>query len=126
MNINTQAQFIGAKDNPEYAVLPYAVYAQLLEKAEMLDDVAAYDAAKSDTEDELIDGFVVEALINGVNPVAVWRKYRNMSQAELAGAIGKTQPYVAQIETGKRDGSVAVYKSIAAVLHVDLDDLVPA
>ncbi len=123
---NTQTQFIGNKNNPEYAVVPYAVYALLLEKAEMLDDVAAYDAAKRDTDDELIDGSVVEALVNGDNPVAVWRKQRNMSQSELASAIGKTQPYIAQIEKGKRDGSIAVYKAMAAVLHVDLDDLAPA
>ena len=65
-------------------------------------------------------------LINGDNPVAVWRKYRNMSQAELANVIRKTQAYIAQIETGKRDGSIAVHKAMAAVLHVDLDDLAPA
>ena len=58
------------------------------------------------------------------NPVKVWRKYRKMSQTVLAEQIGTSQAYIAQIEAGKREGSIKVLTAIAGVLQVDLDDLV--
>lgn len=41
--------------------------------------------------------------------------------AEKAG-VGKS--YISQIETGRREGSVSVYRAIAKALQVDIDDLV--
>ncbi len=120
-------QFIGNESNPEYAVVPIAAYRELLEKAEMLEDVEAYDKAKAAQkagESEFIPDDVVGALLEGENPVRVWRKFRGMSQAELAKVIDTSQAYVAQIESGKREGTVKVYRSIAEALRVDIDDLV--
>ena len=120
-------QFIGNEGNPEYAVVPIAAYRELLEKAEMLEDVEAYDKAKAAQkagESEFIPDVVVGALLEGENPLKVWRKFRGMSQAELAKAIDTSQAYVAQIESGKRDGTVKIYRSIAEALRVDIDDLV--
>ena len=54
----------------------------------------------------------------------VWREYRGMSQATLADAAGLSQAYIAQIETGKREGRVDAYRAIANVLDVNIDDLV--
>ena len=120
-------QFIGNESNPEYAIVPIAAYRELLEKAEMLEDVEAYDRAKAVQkagESEFIPDDVVGALLDGENPLKVWRKFRGMSQAELAKAIDASQAYVAQIESGKREGTVKVYRSIAEALRVDIDDLV--
>lgn len=88
----------------------------------MLDDVVAYDAAKANP-DEVIPGAVVDAILDGDNPVKVWRKHRGLSQSKLAGLCGTTQAYIAQIETRKRKGSAEVYKAIAEALNVDVDDL---
>ena len=120
-------QFIGNESNPEYAVVPIAAYRELLEKAEMLEDIEAYDkvkAAQKAGDSEFIPDDVVGALLDGENPIKVWRKFRGMSQTELARAIGASQAYVAQIESGKREGTVKIYRSIAEALRVDIDDLV--
>ena len=120
-------QIIANNGVPEYAVVPIADYRALIEKAELLDDVAAFDkaeAALAAGEDELVPSDIAASLLANVNAVKVWREYRGMSQVVLAEAAGLSQAYIAQIETGKREGRIAAYKAIASVLGVDLDDLV--
>ncbi len=58
------------------------------------------------------------------NMVQVWREYRGLTHAELAAQCGLAQATIAQIEGGKRTGSVEVLKKIAEALTLDLDDLV--
>ena len=53
-----------------------------------------------------------------------FRTYRKLSVSELAQAAGISQPYLSEIESGKKTGSVDVLKRIAAALKVDLDDIV--
>jgi DNA-binding XRE family transcriptional regulator len=67
---------------------------------------------------------IVVAKANGENPIRVYRKYRGMTVSELAAAAGISQPYLSDIESGKKTGSVDVLKRIAIALRVDLDDLV--
>jgi DNA-binding XRE family transcriptional regulator len=67
---------------------------------------------------------IVEARANGENAITVFRKYRGLSVSDLAAAAGISQPYLSEIEGGKKTGSVDVLKRIATVLKVDLDDLV--
>ena len=122
-----KTQFIEHNGEPEYAVVPIAEYRALLEKAEALEDVVAYDAARAALEtgaDELVPSDVVDAILGGESPVKVWRKHRGMTQTELAEAAGSKQPHIAQIESGQRTGTVAIMKRIAQVLGVDVDDLI--
>lgn len=119
------AQFIEI-EGKQVVVIPADDYRLLLEKAEMLDDVAAYDRAKAALaagDDELVPAVVVNAILDGENPVRVWRQHRKMSQSQLAEAAGISQAYLAQIETGKREGTLSLYRSLADALEVDLDDL---
>jgi DNA-binding XRE family transcriptional regulator len=121
------AQIIENNGVSEYAVVPIADYRVLIEKAEMLDDVAAFDKAEATLaagEDELVPSDIVDSLLDNVNAVKVWREYRGMSQAVLADAAGLSQAYIAQIETGKREGRIDAYRAIASVLEVNIDDLV--
>ena len=122
-------QVIKRGDKPEWAVVPYDTYLQLVEKAEMLQDIQDYDSAKAALErgdDELIPGEVVYAVLDGANPIKVWREYRGMSQQELAGRIGISVPYLSQLETNKRKGSLEVMSAIAKALNVSLDNLAPS
>ena len=124
--MNTQVQYLEKNGRPEFAVIPVAVYHQLLDLAEDAEDIRAAGAAirAIDDGEELIDGAVVDALLNGENPVKVWRTCRGLTQDALAKKIDVGKSYISQIETGKRDGSVAVYKRIAESLDVDVDDLI--
>ena len=67
---------------------------------------------------------VVAARAKGENSVSVFRKYRGLSVTELAQAAGISQPYLSEIEKGRKTGSVDVLKRLATALRVDLDDLV--
>lgn len=67
---------------------------------------------------------VVEARANGENSIRTFRTYRGMTVSELATAAGISQPYLSEIEAGKKTGSVDVLKRIAVALKVDLDDIV--
>jgi DNA-binding XRE family transcriptional regulator len=120
------AQFIEI-EGKQVVVIPADDYRVLLEKAEMLDDVAAYDRAKAALaagDDELVPALVANAILDGENPIRVWRQHRDMSQVQLAEAAGISQAYLAQIETGKREGTLSLYRSLAEALGVDLEDLV--
>jgi DNA-binding XRE family transcriptional regulator len=120
------AQFIEI-EGKQVVVIPADDYRILLEKAEMLDDVAAYDRAKAALaagDDELVPALVANAILDGENPIRVWRQHRDMSQVQLAEAAGISQAYLAQIETGKREGTLSLYRSLAEALGVDLEDLV--
>lgn len=120
-------QIIENNGVPEYAVVPIADYRVLIEKAEMLDDVTAFDkaeAALAAGDDELVPSAIVNLLLANVNAVKVWREYRGMSQATLADAAGLSQAYIAQIETGKREGRIDAYRAIASALEITIDDLI--
>jgi DNA-binding XRE family transcriptional regulator len=108
------------------AVIPLAEYERLVEAAEDLADVRAYDEAKrrlATGEDELIPAEFVNRMIDGENRVRVWREYRGLTVKALAEAAGLAPAYLSQIETGVREGTVDTYKKIAAALRIKVDDI---
>ena len=122
------AQIIEKNGKPEFAVVPIEEYNLLLEKAEELDELTAYDKAMHELElgqDELIPAEIAKRLTGGKESlVKVWRQFRGMTQKQLALQAGISQSQVALIETGKREGKVSVLKHLAQALEVNLDDLV--
>lgn len=90
-------------------------------------DVRAYDAAKrrlAAGEDELIPAEFADRLLDGENPVRVWREYRGLSIRDLAEKAGIAAAYLSQIETGGREGKVSTVKALADSLGVTVDDLI--
>jgi len=125
--VNDKIQLIERNGKPEWAVLPYEEYLHLIEQAEMLEDIRDYDAVKATIErgeEELIPSEVVFAILDGENPIKVWREFRNLTQQQLAEAVGISKPYLSQIETGKRRGTTEVITVIAKALNVSVDELV--
>jgi DNA-binding XRE family transcriptional regulator len=89
-------------------------------------DIAAANKLKAGIalgHDEMIPEDVVRRLVNGENRVKVWRDYRNITATELATMVGISAPYLSEIETGKKDGTLSTMKKIADALRIDLDDL---
>jgi len=66
----------------------------------------------------------LDAYLTAPTPLAFWRKHRGLTQIELSQAADMSQPYLAQLETGQREGSVSVYARLAKLLNVRIDDLV--
>jgi DNA-binding XRE family transcriptional regulator len=125
--MNETIQLIKRDGKPEWAILPYKIYLELVEQAEMLQDVRDYDAAKADLEgekEELIPADVVFAILDGENPIKIWRNARGLTQQQVADTAGISKPYLSQIETGKRKGSTESLASIANALNVSLDEIV--
>lgn len=121
-------QLIERNGKPEWAVLPYEEYLRLIEQAEMLEDIHDYDASKAAVErgeEELIPSEVVFAILDGRNPIKVWREFRDMSQQQLAEIAGISKPYLSQIENDKRRGTTEVITAIAKALKISVDELVP-
>ena len=122
-----KVQVIEKDGRPEWAVIPYADYELLMEAAESLQDVRDYDAVKKALgtgSEELVPADVADQLLNGENPVRVWRKHRGLSVSDLAAACELTPAAVSQIENGKRSPSVEKLKVIAAALNVEVDDII--
>lgn len=94
----------------------------------MLQDIAAYDAAKAelDAGEPLVPAEIAYALAEGTSPIRAWREYRELKQRELARVAEISVPYLSQLESGKRTGSPEVLAAIAHGLDVSLDDLVDA
>lgn len=57
------------------------------------------------------------------SPIKIIRKYRGMTQDDLAVASGLSRPYLTELETGRKDGSIKSLKSIAKALGVPLERL---
>ena len=89
--------------------------------------IRAYDESKlalAQGEEELIPSEITYALLDGENPIRVWRDYRGLTQQQVAEAAGISKPYLSQLESGRRKGTAEVLAAVARALKVSLDDLV--
>ena len=111
----------------EFAVLPLEALRKLMDDAEMLAGVKAYDAAKGRLkrgEDELIPFEITERRLAGESSVKIWREYRELTQEELGRRSEVSRAMIAAIETGRKKGGIDTLKRLAAALKVDLENLV--
>ena len=109
----------------KFVLLPLLEFEHLQDNTEMLEDILAYqEAEKKNAGHESFPASVVHPIIYGENPIMIYRKYRKMTQVQLAEKVGIARAYLAQLETGKKQGSVEVLKKIASTLNLDLDDIV--
>jgi len=123
----TLAKRIITPGGEDLVLLPLAEYERLVEAAEDLADVAAYDEAMRKLaagEDEMVPAAIALRLLVLEHPVRVWREHRGLSVKDLADAALISPSYLSQIETGRREGTLETMARIARALRIDLDDLV--
>lgn len=104
-------------------VLPLEEYERLVDAS----DIAAANKVRADIaagRDEMVPVDIANRILAGDNPIRVWREHRNLSGRELASKTGLSPAYISEIESGKKEGSIAAAKRIAEALNVDLDDIV--
>ena len=116
-------QIIERNGQPEYAVVPYSDYEELKRLADAMQDMQAYDAAMADPG-ESVPHAVMVRLVDGESPVKVWRENRGLTQAALARDARVDKTYLSQIESGRKTGSITLFKRLALSLSVDVDDLI--
>lgn len=110
----------------EFAVIPVSALRRLMEDAEMLADVKAYDAAKArleDGSDELIPLEITERRLRGEPALRVWREHRKLTQDKLAKKAKVSRALIAAIETKRKAGSVRTWKRLGAALDVGWEQL---
>jgi DNA-binding XRE family transcriptional regulator len=85
--------------------------------------VAASDAKIAQGKDVALPAAVWDAIENGEHPIRAIRKYRGLTQTDVAEQAGLRQGYFADIEAGRKKGSASSLKAVAAALRVPLDIL---
>ena len=118
-------QTIEKDGKPEYVVVPIEEYRRMMAALEDAADAAAIERAwAEDAAGETIPGDVVKAILEGVPPLRVWRKYRGLTLDRLAEGVGVSKGYLAQIENGQKPGTLDLFRRLADVLEVAIDELV--
>jgi DNA-binding XRE family transcriptional regulator len=114
------------RNGKEFAVVPLRKLQRLIEDAEMLADVGAYDRAKARLargDDEIIPLEITQQRLSGESTVKIWREYRGLTQEGLAKHSKVSRAMIAAIETGHKNGGIATLKKLASALRVSLDNL---
>ena len=107
--------------------IPLREYKALRLAADELDDLRAFDRAKGALdadEDELVPAETLKRLLAGTSPLRVWRELRGLTQSGLANASGVNRVQIADIEAGRRKGSLETARKLADALGIAIDDLV--
>ena len=120
-----EVQLIEKGGRPEWAVIPYKEYQELIKVYDYFDDEALFESAlERNKGHEEIPHEVLLRIINGENPIRVWRQYREKTMQALAKEVGVTQSYLSQLEASKREASQKILKLLAEKLNVDIEDLI--
>ena len=61
---------------------------------------------------------------NPLQKLRIIRKYNGMTQVDLAKKAGISRPYLTEIETGKKEGSIRAIKALAEALDIDIGFLI--
>jgi len=103
--------------------LTRAEYVALQEQIEEAEDLAAYWEAKAEGGEGVPDEYVGR-ILDGENLLKVFRDWRGLNQSELARKSGVHRVSIADIEAGRKTGSVHTLKKLADALNITIDDLV--
>lgn len=119
----TTIQFIERDGKREFAVIPIELYERLSAALEDADDAALFDSVRAADDGFRIPAAVANALLDGEQPVKVWREQRGLTQEVLAEKAGISKAYLCQIETRKRTGAFKTLKAIAKALAISVNEL---
>ena len=129
--VKSNVQFIHTPGGDDLAVLSRNDYERLVAlAAEAQEDVSASRIVRNsiralkEGREVVLPKAVADRLANGDNPVRVVREWRDMIQGELALAVGISQNYLSEIETGRRKGPAELQKKFARALGVPMDLLI--
>lgn len=114
-------QIIRTPGGEELVILPKADYEALVRAAEEADedaaDVAIYDARKAESPDPL-PAELSALVLGGLGTRAAVRKWRGITQVELANTVGISQGALSDIEGGRREPSAELAEKLAMALDV--------
>lgn len=119
-------QSIRAPSGEELVVLSRSDFDALLAIArdaeEDVDDVAIFDermAALSEGRDAPLPPEISAALLAGATRLRAFRKWKGLTQVEIAERAGLAQGYISDLDSGRKTGTGETMKAIAKALGVD-------
>jgi ribosome-binding protein aMBF1 (putative translation factor) len=121
-----EPQIIRAPSGDEMVVITRAEYDALIAAAaydEDADDVAIYDARKaelSSVQDSLLPKIVSDLMLKGDSLVRALRRWRELTQLELAAMAEVSQGYLSDIESRRRTGAPETLHRLARALDVPI------
>ena len=111
----------------EMITIPLDEYKRMQTAMDDLADLQAYDRVTADLaagREERVPAEYVRRMIAGESPLRVWRDLRGLTQSALARASGVNRVQIADIEAGRKNGSLETARRLAEALRIGLDDLV--
>jgi hypothetical protein len=111
----------------EIAILPRKEYEALAAKAQEADEDFGTARLIARARKEIAAGMplipkeVVDRIASGENALRALREWRGKTQLYVAHKTNIGQGYISDLESGRRKGTIAVWKKIADVLKVPLD-----
>ena len=111
----------------KWVILPHKQYLDMVDDIEDYYDLPNLAKIKERLDQGLEETYpasLVDELTNPDNsPVKVFRKYRGLTQKELAEKVGVSLAQIKKIEGKDSDGSIKTLKKIAKVLNVEPGEL---
>jgi DNA-binding Xre family transcriptional regulator len=119
-------QTIRSSSGEELVVLTRAEFdalaAAVADQIEDADDVAIYDermAALKQANDAVLPAEVSAALLGGASLLLALRRWRGLTQVELAKRTGLAQGYISDLETRRKAGTAETLQAIASALEIE-------
>jgi DNA-binding XRE family transcriptional regulator len=116
-------QIIKTPTGEELVVIPKADYEALLHAAEEAledaADVAVYDERKARLKTEKpLPADVTMEILRGSSRLKALRKWRRLTQAELATTVGVSQGFLSDLESNRRKPSAQTSAMLAKALDI--------
>ena len=111
----------------EMITIPLDEYKRLRAAMDDLADLQAHDRVMADLaagREEAVPAEFARRLISGESPLRVWRDRRGLTQSALARASGVNRVQIADIEAGRKKGSLKTARRLAEALGLTVDDLI--
>ncbi len=108
MNEPTEVQILLHDGKPAFAVLPIAQYEALCHREDGKRDTLPHEVVKMN-------------VLDGYSLLKAWRKWRGLSQTQLAEKAGLTQAQIARIENGNTVPRADTLLKLSAALGVSAD-----
>jgi DNA-binding XRE family transcriptional regulator len=119
------AQFITTPNGEELAILPRAEYEALVAAAadaeEDAADAALYDACKAELGSDpkgILPAEVSALMLRGERLATAIRKWRGLTQQEVAAKLGMSQGALSDIENGKHRTNVSAVRALARIYDI--------
>lgn len=104
------------KDGKPYVMIPLHEYHAMSKNGQK-----STDKKSSSHSSGLPDDLIETLKSSDQHPIRVIRKYQKLTQQDLAAKAEISRPFLTEIETGKKNGSLQAIKQIADALDVSID-----